>query len=111
MTIKTKFYYEQVYEVVQLIPKGKVSTYGHIADFLALGSPRMVGYALSQLKDWDGDIPAYRVVNAAGVLSGRLHFASPNYMAEKLEAENIVIKNNKVQNFEKCLWIPADHIL
>lgn len=111
MTIKTKFYYEQVYEVVQLIPKGRVTTYGHIADFLALGSARMVGYALRQLKDWDGDVPAYRVVNAAGVLSGRLHFASPTYMAEKLESENIVVKNNKIQEFKKFLWIPSEHLI
>ena len=80
-------YYQSVYDVTSLIPKGRVSTYGAIADYLSLGSARMVGWALNQVHTSDQDVPAHRVINRKGELSGRMHFQTPTIMQEKLEAE------------------------
>ncbi len=104
-----KHYYEQVYDVVIQIPEGRVSTYGHIADYLALGSARMVGWALKQLTAGSG-VPAHRVLNHKGELSGRAAFPSPSFMQEMLEAEGVVIKNYRVQDFETVLWIPSEQL-
>ncbi|WP_236973942.1 MGMT family protein [Membranihabitans maritimus] len=111
MTNNSKFYYEQVYEVVAQIPRGKVTTYGNIADYLALGSARMVGYALRNYHAGYGEIPAHRVVNAAGVLSGRLHFPTPDFMANQLESEGVKVKHNKVVKIQNYLWVPANELL
>ena len=100
-------YYDKVFEVTKAIPKGRVSTYGAIADFLALGSARMVGWALNQCHVMT-DIPAHRVVNSKGVLSGRLQFVTPTAMQERLEAEGVEIKNHKVQNFDERFWHPSE---
>lgn len=100
-------YIELVQEVTSLIPMGRVTTYGAIADYLALGSARMVGWALN--KNLSGfSIPAHRVVNRNGELSGRNQFPSPTWMQELLEQEGITIKNNKVVEFEKLFWHPAE---
>ncbi len=100
-------YWEQVYAVTRAIPEGRVTTYGAIADFLALGSARMVGWALFQnLKSLD--VPAHRVVNRKGELSGRRHFATPSLMEELLEAEGVAVKNDRVQQFDKLFWHPAE---
>jgi len=104
-------YFEDVYEVVRSIPKGKVSTYGAIADFLSLGSARMVGWALRQSSIMDGPIPAHRVVNRLGHLSGRLHFQDPDYMQRTLEREGIKIKDHTVTDFKKHFWHPAENLL
>lgn len=104
-------FYDRVYETTMLIPYGRVTTYGAIADFLALGSARMVGWALNQSHQSGLDIPAHRVVNRKGELSGRHHFPGEKVMQQRLEAEGIVVVDNKIRDFEKLLWIPADHLL
>ncbi|PSR13567.1 MAG: cysteine methyltransferase [Bacteroidetes bacterium] len=99
-------YYENVYDVVRLIPPGRVTNYGAIADFLALGSARMVGWALNQAIH-TGDVPAHRVVNRKGELSGRTHFATPTRMQELLEAEGMVVKDDTVVDFDRYFWSPT----
>ena len=101
-------YHQQVYDVTKMIPKGRVSTYGAIADFLALGSARMVGWALNQCHHQEDVIPAHRVVNRKGELSGRMMFESPTKMQELLEAEDVEIKNDRVQNFDVLFWHPKE---
>lgn len=102
-----KSYIDQVHEIVRMIPVGRVSSYGAIADYLALGSARMVGFALKSSIMQD-DIPAHRVVNGTGQLSGRMAFPTPTYMQEMLEYEGVEIKNFRVVNFKKKLWHPAE---
>lgn len=101
-------YYQSVYDVTSLIPKGRVSTYGAIADYLALGSARMVGWALNQVHTSQPDVPAHRVINRKGELSGRAHFTTPTLMQELLEAEGIVVVDDKVQDFDKLFWHPEN---
>lgn len=107
MTEKT--FYEQVYELTRLIPYGRVSTYGAIADYLTLGSARMVGWALNQAFHVD-DVPAHRVVNRKGELSGRHHFESPTMMQQLLESEGIQVVDNKVQDFDRLFWNPSTEL-
>ena len=106
-----KTYIERVFKITRLIPLGKVTTYGAIADYLALGSARMVGWALNKC-NWKAEdpVPAHRVVNRKGELSGRGHFPHPNMMQELLESEGVIIKNHKVQNFKELLWIPSEEL-
>lgn len=104
-------YFEDVYAVVRSVPRGRVTTYGAIADFLTLGSARMVGWALRQSSAMDGHIPAHRVVNRLGHLSGRLQFPDPKYMQRALEKEGVKIKNDTVVDFKKLFWHPAEHML
>ncbi|ALL04168.1 cysteine methyltransferase [Pedobacter sp. PACM 27299] len=100
-------FYDQVFELVRLIPKGRVSSYGAIAKSLgAGGSARMVGYAMSAAGAAHPAVPAHRVVNSSGLLTGKFHFKTPEMMQELLEAEGIVLKNDKVQNFKNLLWDP-----
>ncbi len=98
-------YIEEVYDLVRLIPHGRVTTYGTIATFLHLGSARMVGWALNQCHS-DPTIPAHRVVNRKGELSGRNHFETPTAMQERLATEGVVVEDNKIQNFESYFWQP-----
>lgn len=97
-------YHQLVYAVTRQIPKGRVTTYGAIADFLGLGASRMVGWALNNRVD---DVPAHRVVNRKGELSGRHKFATPTLMAELLEYEGVKIENDQVVEFERLFWSPA----
>ena len=103
--MKEPAYYDNVYDLVRLIPRGRITTYGAIANFLDLGSARMVGWALNQCLH-DGDVPAHRVLNRRGELSGRMHWKPPERMQEMLEAEGMVVKNHQVQDFEERLWLP-----
>ncbi|MEZ4910641.1 MAG: MGMT family protein [Saprospiraceae bacterium] len=105
-------YFEKVYDVTRMIPFGRVSTYGAIADFLALGSARMVGWALNQCHHSQEEIPAHRVVNRKGQLSGKLQFETPETMAQRLHNEGIIIVDDAVQNFEAIFWHPRelDHL-
>ena len=105
--MKDTHYFDLVYDVTNLIPKGRVTTYGAIADYLALGSARMVGWALNHLPK-DNTVPAHRVINRKGELSGKMQFPSPTAMQERLEAEGIVVINDKVQDFDKIFWHPAE---
>lgn len=98
-------YFDQVYDIVRLIPFGRVTTYGTIAGFLGLGSARMVGWALNH-SFTAGGVPAHRVVNRNGELSGRNHFPTPAMMQELLENEGVTIVDNKVKDFEKLYWSP-----
>lgn len=102
-------YWQQVYDVVRQIPEGRVSTYGAIADYLALGSARMVGWALNHSHDQEDFVPAHRVVNRKGELSGRHQFSSPTAMEEALSAEGIEILNGeKVSHFKTLFWHPEE---
>lgn len=103
-------YYDLVYQVTRRIPKGRVSTYGAIADFLALGSARMVGWALNR-NPLGPDVPAHRVVNRKGELSGRAHFNPPSKMQMLLEKDGVKVKDDKVQNFKDIFWHPAEEDL
>ncbi len=105
---KKPHYFDYVYEVTSAIPKGRVSTYGAIADYLALGSARMVGWALNKCHHSVVPVPAHRVVNSKGELSGRLMFKSPTLMQEKLEKEGVLIENNKVLDFKNRFWHPKE---
>ncbi|MDO5655089.1 MAG: MGMT family protein [Flavobacteriaceae bacterium] len=99
-------FYEQVYCVVRQIPEGKVCTYGLIAHKIgAPGAARMVGWAMNASHSM-ADIPAHRVVNRHGLLTGKAHFAHPELMQQLLENEGIVVIDNQVQDFEKHLWKP-----
>ncbi len=102
----TPTYYDLVYAVVRQIPRGSVTTYGAIADFLALGASRMVGWALNQTPP-GGQVPAHRVVNRKGELSGRHHFPTPTLMQELLEAEGVKVADDRVVDFKNLFWSPA----
>ena len=99
-------FYARVYEIVKLVPAGRITTYGHIAKHLGTAtSARMVGYAMN-VSHSDSKIPAHRVVNRNGILTGKHHFDGINLMQELLESEGIVVKNDKIVDFEKLLWDP-----
>lgn len=101
--------FEEVFEVVKLIPYGKVTSYGAIAKYLST-SPRVVGWAMNAV-DGRSDIPAHRVVNRNGVLTGKIHFQTPGLMQDLLEKEGLVIKNDQIQNFENHFWSPQNELL
>ncbi len=99
-------YFELVYQVVKEIPKGRVCSYGLIAHYLGLKSgARMVGYAMNAAHSLP-EVPAHRVVNRNGLLTGKHHFATPTEMQELLEAEGVIVENDQVQNFVNLLWNP-----
>lgn len=101
-------FFKKVYEVVKLIPPGKVTTYGAIANYLGTTrSARMVGWALNQAKCQE-DVPAHRVVNKQGLLTGKQHFISEKSMEKLLAEEGIQVKNNQVQNFTMVFWSPNE---
>lgn len=103
-------YFEQVYAVARLIPAGRVSTYGAIADYLALGSARMVGWALNKSFSAEEPVPAHRVVNRKGELSGRNFFPTPNMMQELLESEGVEVRDHRVVDFKQRFWAPAEEL-
>ncbi len=97
---------DRVLAIVKQIPYGKVTTYGIIAEYLgSKRSARMVGWALNKQKG-NPDIPAHRVVNKKGLLTGKIHFDGINLMEELLKSEGVVIKNNQIVNLERYLWLP-----
>ncbi len=102
-------FYEKVYEVVRKIPTGRVTSYGAIAEYLGTkGSSRMVGYAMGACGNIYPAVPAHRVVNSAGLLTGKFHFTSPNLMQQMLESEGVEVENDKVVNFKKVFWRPGE---
>jgi methylated-DNA-protein-cysteine methyltransferase-like protein len=104
-------FYDAVYDVVRLIPKGRVTSYGAIAKSIgAGGSARMVGYAMNHAHIADPPVPAHRVVNSSGLLTGKFHFGTPTLMQEMLEQEGIQVKEDKVQHFKKLFWDPMIEI-
>jgi len=103
-------FFEKVYEVARLIPYGKVTSYGAIAKYLgAARSARMVGWAMnaSGLKE---DVPAHRVVNRVGLLSGKHHFQGTNLMQQLLESEGVEVEDNQVVDFENLFWDPLKEL-
>ena len=100
-------YFDLVYEITRQIPRGRVSTYGAIADYLALGSARMVGWALRHSFSND-QVPAHRVVNRLGELSGRHQFPRPDMMQELLEQEGVEVNHDRVQRFAELFWHPQE---
>lgn len=103
-----KDFFRDVYDVVRLIPRGRVSSYGAIAAYLGSAkSARMVGWAMNASHSQNPPVPAQRVVNRNGILSGKAHFADPNRMQELLESEGIQVKNDQVVEFDKLFWNPA----
>ncbi|SFH08684.1 MGMT family protein [Pedobacter insulae] len=104
-------FYEQVFEIVRLIPKGRVSSYGAIAKALgAGGSARMVGYAMSNAGIAHPKVPAHRVVNSSGLLTGKFHFSPPTLMQQMLEQEGVKVENDKVKDFKKICWNPLEEL-
>lgn len=104
-------FFDMVYQVVRLIPKGRVTSYGAIAEYLgAKGSSRMVGYALNGAGRIRPKVPAHRVVNRAGMLTGKHHFGDPTRMQELLEKEKVRVKDDKVVEFQRLYWDPAKEL-
>lgn len=101
-------FFEMVYQVVRLIPEGRVCTYGAIAKYLgASRSSRMVGWAMNASHSQKEYVPAHRVVNRNGLLTGKHHFKTSFEMQELLELEGVLVKEDKIINFEKHFWDPA----
>ncbi|MEN9421013.1 MAG: MGMT family protein [Crocinitomicaceae bacterium] len=105
--LKNKDFFQDVYDVVRLIPEGRVTSYGAIANYLgAKQAARMVGWAMNASHALS-DVPAHRVVNRVGLLSGKNHFENPMHMEELLAKEGIIVENDQIQNFEKVFWDPS----
>jgi methylated-DNA-protein-cysteine methyltransferase-like protein len=101
-------FFEQVFQVVRLIPKGRVTSYGAIANYLgAKSSSRVVGYAMNAAHSQKEYVPAHRVLNRNGQLTGKHHFSTPYLMQELLEKEKIKIENDTVINLKKYYWDPT----
>jgi methylated-DNA-protein-cysteine methyltransferase related protein len=101
-------FFSRVYDVTKCIPYGRITSYGAIANYLGSGrSARMVGWALNVSHSNRGFIPAHRVVNRKGLLTGKHHFGNSTTMAQLLENEGIIIENDKIMNFEEKFWDPA----
>lgn len=102
-------FFEKVYQVTALVPYGRVTSYGAIANYLGTaGSARMVGWALNSSNK--ANVPAHRVVNRNGLLTGKHHFKGTNLMQQLLESEGVEVVDNKVQNFEKLFWDPGKEL-
>jgi methylated-DNA-protein-cysteine methyltransferase related protein len=101
--------FEAIYEVVKLIPPGRVTSYGAIAKYLGTGA-RIVGWAMNAAHTLP-DVPAHRVVNRNGLLTGKMHFETPTAMQEALESEGITIEKDAVKDFKKINWIPSEELL
>lgn len=109
MKPETLNFFDKVYEVAKLIPYGRVTNYGAIARHLgAARSSRMVGYAMNG--SHGKDVPAHRVVNRIGLLSGKHHFEGTNLMQQLLESEGITVIDNQVQDFSKYFWDPSKEL-
>ncbi|NLU39119.1 MAG: MGMT family protein [Bacteroidales bacterium] len=106
-----KDFFQQVYEVVKLIPPGRITSYGAIARYLGTArSSRMVGWALNQTKSQAYSIPAHRVVNRNGLLTGKHFFGGEDTMQELLESEGMIIEDNQIINFKERFWDPTKEL-
>lgn len=104
-------FFQQVFEVVKQIPPGRVTSYGAIARYLGTGgSARMVGWAMNASHTSPDYVPAHRVVNRNGLLTGKHHFDSPNAMQELLEAEGLKIEDDQILNFRERFWDPVKEL-
>jgi len=103
-------FYERIYEVARQIPEGRVTSYGAIANYLGRrGGARMVGYAMNL--SHDKDVPAHRVVNRMGLLTGKHHFPGTNLMQQLLENEGVEIEDDCVVDFDRLFWDPSEMLL
>ena len=103
-------FFEKVYQVAKKIPYGRVTSYGAIAKYLdAAGSARMVGWAMNGSSK-DPDVPAHRVVNRKGLLTGKHHFKGTNLMQQLLESEGVEVAENQIQHFEELFWDPMKEL-
>ena len=111
MEIQSKSFFQKVYDVVRLVPKGRITTYGDIAEYIGQrGAARMVGWAMNASHSISPPVPAHRVVNRNGFLTGKQHFQPPDLMIKLLESEGIVLKNDKVIDFLNLLWKPTEEL-
>jgi methylated-DNA-protein-cysteine methyltransferase-like protein len=109
MKSETLSFFERVYDIVRSIPYGRVTNYGAIAKYLgAAKSARIVGYAMNS--SHNKDVPAHRVVNRIGLLTGKHHFEGTNLMQQLLENEGVEVIDNQIQNFESVFWDPAKEL-
>jgi len=110
--VKEYTFFEDVYDVVRQVPKGRVTSYGAIAAYLGTRlSARMVGWAMNAAHHAKPKVPAQRVVNRNGMLTGKHHFTTPTLMEELLNKEGILVKNDVVVDFKDKYWDPAQHIV
>jgi methylated-DNA-protein-cysteine methyltransferase related protein len=110
--LKEETFFEKVYEVVRLVPKGRVTSYGAIAEYLGTrGSARMVGWAMNAAHTDTANVPAHRVVNRVGLLTGKHHFGGPKVMQELLESEGIKVKKDQVMKFDTVFWDPSKELI
>jgi methylated-DNA-protein-cysteine methyltransferase-like protein len=108
---ESRHFFNDVYDVVRLIPKGRITSYGAIAQFLGTKlSARMVGWAMNAAHTAKPKVPAQRVVNRNGMLTGRLHFPTPTLMEELLKKDGVAVKENTVIDFEKRFWDPSQEL-
>jgi methylated-DNA-protein-cysteine methyltransferase related protein len=108
---KEESFFELVYEVARQIPKGRVTSYGAIANCLGTKlSARMVGWAMNGADKMQPKIPAHRVVNRIGMLTGKHHFSPPGRMEKLLKQEGVKVKNDQVQDFKTLFWDPAGEL-
>ena len=108
---KRSDFFQDVYAVVRLIPEGRVTSYGAIGAYLsATKSARMVGWAMNNAHSIAPPVPAHRVVNRNGLLTGKAHFSSPNRMKELLEKEGIIVENDQIVNFKAHFWDPLHEL-
>ena len=106
----SKDFFQKVYKVVKMIPSGRVSTYGLIAKYLgSTKSSRVIGYAMNASHQ-NSEIPAHRVVNRVGLLTGKHHFSGTTLMKDLLESEGVKIQNDTVVNFKKVVWDPSKEL-
>ncbi len=104
-------FFEDVYAVVKLVPKGRVTSYGAIARYLGTTmSARMVGWAMNAAHGF-AKVPAHRVVNSQGLLTGKHHFKTPHDMQQRLEKDGVSVKKDKVQDFDKRFWDPSKELM
>ncbi len=108
---KNKDFFDAVFQVARLIPKGRVTSYGAIGAYLgARRSARMVGWAMHAAPTANPPVPAHRVVNSSGLLTGKFHFENPDQMEELLKHEGVLVKNDKVLDFRKVFWDPITEL-
>jgi len=105
-------FYQKVFEVVRQIPPGRITSYGAIARYLGTaGSSRMVGWAMNLSHHQEVYVPAHRVVNRNGLLTGKVHFGSPDVMQELLENEGVAVEDDCVTDFDQLFWDPMKELL
>lgn len=108
---KSDNFFERVYDVARLIPYGRVTSYGAIAKYLgAARSARMVGWAMNNSGNQEEEVPAHRVVNRKGLLTGKHHFEGTNLMQQLLESEGIVVIDNQIQDLDTIFWDPGKEL-